>query len=103
MFSSIQIHPHSLTIRDDIVYVDAFGDTWTQFNGEHSSHVGLLNVVRTSSSYSQLGWVVHFLQNLLTQRIVILTLLPVCKVKPAIDILFMGLNYHLPICHQLDV
>ena len=34
-----------------------------------------LNDVRSRSSYSQLGWVVHLLQNFLTQSIVISSLL----------------------------
>ena len=84
--SSIQMHPRSLTIRNDITYVDAFGDTGMQFNGERAIHMGLLDVVRTSSSYSQLGWVVHFLQNFLTRSIVMLTSLPVRAAKVVIDI-----------------
>ena len=66
MGSSIQMHPRSLTTRDDIPYVDTFGDTWMQLDGERAIDMGLLYVVRTSSSYSQLGQVVHFLQNFLT-------------------------------------
>jgi hypothetical protein len=103
MFSSIRMHPHSLTIRDDNAYVDAFGDTWTQFNGERSIYVGLLNVVRTSSSYSQLGWVVHFLQNFMTGSIVMLTSLPIRAAKVVIDILFAVASYCLPVCYQRDI
>ena len=50
-----EMHPHSCTIRDDITYAYAFGDTWMQFNGECATDMGLLYVVRTSSSYSQLS------------------------------------------------
>ena len=59
-----------------------------QFNGEHGIDMGLLYVVRTSSSYSKLSRVMHFLQNFLTWSIVILTLLPVGVAKVVIDILF---------------
>ena len=83
-----KMHPRSLMIRDDIPYVDAFSDTWTQFNGERAIDMGLLNIVRTSSSYSQLGRVVLFLQNFPTWSIVILTSLPIGVAKVVIDILF---------------
>ena len=66
-----------LSIQDDIAYVDAFGDTWMQFKGECVIDMGLGDVVWTSTFYSQLCWFVPFLQNFLTQSIVILTLLPI--------------------------
>ena len=50
-------------IWDDIMYVDAFSENWSQFNDEHAIDMGLLNGIRTSSSYSQLGWAMHFLLN----------------------------------------
>jgi hypothetical protein len=37
----------------------------------------LFNCVRTFLSYSQLSWIMHFLQNLLSQSVVKLTLLPI--------------------------
>ena len=55
--------------------------------------MGVLYVVKTSSSYSQLSRVVHFLQNFLTQSIVILTSLPVSTAKVVIDILFVAMSY----------
>ena len=64
-------------IRNDVPNVDAFGDSWMQFYCEHAIDMGLLDSIRTSSSYSQLSWVMHFLQNLLTWCVVILTLRPV--------------------------
>ena len=79
------------------------GDTWMQFNGERTIHVDLLNVVRTSSSYSQLGWVVHFLQNLLTRSIVMVTSLPIHAAKVVIDILFTAASYSVPIRYQRDI
>ena len=91
-FQAYGMHPHSLTIWDDIPYVDAFGDAWKQFNGELAVHMGLLCVVRTSSSYSQLGRVVQFLQNFLTQSIVKSMSLPVGVAKVVIDILFCGVE-----------
>ena len=90
-------------IRDDIAYVDAFGDTWMQFNGEHAIDMGLLYVVRTSSSYSKLGQVVHFLQNFLTRSIVILKSFPVGPVKVVIDILFATLSYCVPVRNERDI
>ena len=97
------MHPHSRTIRDDIVYVDAFDDTWMQFNGERAIDMGLLYVVRTSNSYSQLGRVVHFLRNFLTRSIVILTLLPIGTAKVVIDILFAMLSYCVRVCNERDI
>ena len=94
------MHPCSLTIRDDILYVDAFGDTWTQLDGECAIDMGLLYVVRTSSSYSHLGRVVHFLQNFLTLSKVILTLLPIGTAKVVIDKLFAALGDGVPVHYQ---
>jgi hypothetical protein len=94
---------HAYEIWDDIAYVDAFGDTWTQFNGECSIHVGLLNVVRTSSSYSQLGWVMHFLQNFLTRSIVMSTSLPIRAAKVGINILFAAASYRLPVRYRREI
>lgn len=37
-----------------ILYIEAFGETWMQFNVEGTFDMGLINVVRTRSSYSQL-------------------------------------------------
>jgi len=90
-------------IQDDIAYVDAFGDTWMQFNGDHAIDMGLLYVVRTSSSYSQLGRVMHFLQNLLTWSMVILTSIPVCTAKVVIDILFAMLSYCVPVRNEWEI
>ncbi len=65
--------------------------------------MGVLYVVRTSSSCSQLSRVVHFLHNCLTQSIVMLTLLPICVAKVVIDILFAVISYCLPVHHQRDI
>ena len=35
------MYPHSLAIRDDILYVDVFGDNGMQFNGELAIDMGL--------------------------------------------------------------
>ena len=48
--------------------------------------------IRTSSSESQIGWVIHILKNLLTRSIVILTMLHVDMVRVVIDVLFTGLS-----------
>ena len=74
-----------------------------QFNSEHAIYMGLLDGIRTSSSESQIGWVIHILKNLLTRSIVILTMLHVGMVKVVIDVLFTGLSYCLAICFQQDV
>ena len=60
----------------------------------------LFNDVRSSFPYSQLGWVVHFLQYSLAWSIVILTSLPVGTAKIFIDELFAVLGYCLPISNQ---
>ena len=52
--TSIQADTINLTIRDDIMYVDSFGETRKQFNGEHAIDMGILDSIRTSSSNSQL-------------------------------------------------
>ena len=90
-------------IWDDIAYVRVFGDTWMQFNGEHAIEMGLLYVVRTSSSYTQLSRVMHFLRNFLTRSIVILTLLPVGAAKVVIDILFTMLSYCVQVHDEWDI
>jgi hypothetical protein len=97
------MHPSSLAIQDGILYVDAFSDTWMQFNGECAINMDLLYVVRTSSSYSQLFRVVHFLQNFLTRSIVILTSLPVGAAKVVIDILFTASCDDVPVRYQWDI
>ena len=56
-----------------------------QFNGDHATDMHLLNGKRTCSSYSQLGWIMHYLQNLLTRSTVILSLIPISMVKVAIE------------------
>jgi hypothetical protein len=89
-------------IQDDIACVDVFGDIWMQFSGEHAIDMGLLYVVRTSSSYSQLSWVVHFLQNFLTRSIVILTSLPDGAAKVVVDILFAMLS-NWPVHNERDI
>ena len=39
-------------ICDDIMYVDAFNETWTQFNDEYAIDMGLFKGIRTCISYS---------------------------------------------------
>ena len=85
------------TIRKDSSYVDAFGNTGTQDNRNITIDVNTINSVRSSSSYSQLSWIVHFLQNLLAGSIVILTLLPICSAKILIYMMFAVSCYCLPI------
>jgi hypothetical protein len=53
-------------MQDGKIYVEAFGETWMQFNDEHAIDMGLLNGRKTSSSYVQLSPVVHFLHIFLT-------------------------------------
>ena len=63
----------------------------------------LLYTIMTSSSYSQLSWVVHFLQNLLTHSIAISMSLPVGMAKVVIDILLVALCYCLPVRNERDI
>ncbi len=65
--------------------------------------MGVLYVVRTSSSYSQLSRVMHILQNFLTRNIVILTSLTVSMAKVVIDILFAALSYGMPVRNEWDI
>ena len=87
-------------IRNDSAYVDAFGNTFTQFDGYVSIDVDSFNGVRSRGSYSQLGWVVHFLQNFLTRSIVIRTLLQIGTAQIIVDVLFAVLGYGLSVCHK---
>ena len=80
------------TIRRDTLYVYAFGNSRPQFNSQGSIDVDLLNVIRTRSSYSQFGWAVQFLQNLLAWSVVILTSLPIGTVQVIIDALLLMLS-----------
>ena len=85
-----QRHVESMsTMRKDSSYVDAFGNTGMQGNRNITIDVNTINSERSSSSYSQLSWIVHFLQNLLVRSIVILTLLPICSAKILIYMMFM--------------
>ena len=68
-------------IWDDSPYVDAFGKPGTQLYCKGAIDVNMFNSVRSRMSYSQLSWVVHLLQNFLTQSIVILTSLLICTMK----------------------
>ena len=52
-------------IRDHSAYVDALGNTVAQFDSKITIDLYAFNSVRSRNSYSQLSWVVHFLQNLL--------------------------------------
>ena len=74
-----------------------------QLDGEHAIDMGFLYVIRISSSYSQLGRVMHFLQNFLTLSIVLLTLLPIGVAKVVIDILCAALGDGTPVHYQRDI
>ncbi len=65
------------TIRQNSANVDALSNLFTQWYGQVTTNVNVFNGVRTFCSYSQLSWIVHSLQNLLSQSVVILTLLPI--------------------------
>jgi hypothetical protein len=57
-------------IRQNPVYVDAFGNTFMKQCSQVTIDAKAFNGVRTICSYSKLSWIVHFLQNLLSQRVV---------------------------------
>ncbi len=65
------------TIRQNPVYVDALSNPFTQYYSQVTINLNVFNGVRTFCSYSQLSWIVHFLQNLLSWSIVKLTSLPI--------------------------
>jgi hypothetical protein len=65
------------TIQQKPAYVDALSNPFKQQYSQVTINVNVFNGVKTFRSYSQLRWRVHFLQNLLSQSVVILTLLPI--------------------------
>ena len=85
------------TIRRDTSYVYAFGNSGPQFNSQGSVDMSSLNVIRTRGSYSQLSWVVHFLQNLLAWSVVVLTPFPVSTMQVIIDALLLMFSDCLPV------
>ena len=85
------------TIQKDPLYADVFGNIRTQDDRNITIDVNTINNVQSSSSYSQLSWIVHFLQNLLAGSIVILTSLPICSAKILIYMMFAASCYCLPI------
>jgi hypothetical protein len=68
---------NDIMIRQHSEYVDAFSDSFTQHNCYVTMDIAMFDGVRTFCSYSQLSWIVYFIQNLLPRSIVILMLLPV--------------------------
>ena len=60
------------TIRNHSAYVESLGNTVAQLDSQVTIDVYAFNSVRSSSSYSQLGWVVHLLQNFLARSIVMM-------------------------------
>ena len=80
------------TIRNHSAYVDALGNTVTQFYSQITINVDTFNSIRSSSSYSQLGWVVHLLQNFLARNIVMMTSFLICTAQVIIDMLLAVLN-----------
>ena len=96
-----QGHVESIsTIWKNSSYVDAFGNTGMQYDRNITLDVNTINSVWSSSSYSQLSWIMHFLQNLLAGSIVILTLLPICLAKILIFMMFAVSCYCLPISNK---
>ena len=85
------------TIRKYSSYVDAFGNTRTQDDRNITIDVNTINSVWSSSSSSQLSWIMHFLQNFLAGSIVILMLLPICSANILIYMMFPASCYCLPI------
>ena len=47
--SSINAAATNLTLPDDIIYIDAFRETWTHCYGVHVIDMGILNGTRTSN------------------------------------------------------
>ncbi len=66
-------------------------------------NVNAFNGVRTFRSYSQLSWIMHFLQNLLSRSVVILTLLPISTLQILINMMFTITRNGLPICNQRHI
>lgn len=99
-------HTINLVVWDDIMGVDAFGETCMQFHGEHTIDIGLCDGMRASSAYSH-RWIVHFFKNFLIWSIVISILLPMSTRKVVIDMLLalwsmstsLQLEEHSRICY----
>ncbi len=65
-----------------------FSITGTQDNKNITIDMNTINSVQSSSSYSQLSWIVHFLHKMLVRSIVILMSLPIHSVNILIDLIF---------------
>ena len=83
--------------RLDTPYIEALGNTVTQFDSQVTIDVDTFNSVRSRGSYSQLSWVVHSLQNLLAGSVVKLTSLPISAEEVIIDSLLSFLSDSLPV------
>ena len=83
--------------------VEALGHPVTQFNCNVTIDVAPFNDIRSSSPYSQLGWVVHSLQDFLAGSVVVLTALPISTEQVVINALFSMLSNRLPIGDERNV
>ncbi len=57
------------TLQQNPAYIDALSNPLTQWYSQVTIDMNALISVRTLCSYSQLCWIAHFLQNLLSQSI----------------------------------
>ncbi len=71
-----------------------------ELDGDVTIDMNAFNDEGTRSSYFQLGWVVHFLQNLLAWSVVVVSLLLVGTKKVVIDILFLMCLNCLPVGNE---
>jgi hypothetical protein len=71
-----------------------------QDNGNISIDMNMINGVQTISSYSQLSWFMHLLQNLLAGSIVVLRLPPICVPEILIYMMFTARCICLPVGNQ---
>ena len=84
-------------IRDNSPNVNAFGNTGPQLNSNVTIDVYALNGKRAISSYSQLSWIVHFLQNLLAHDVIVLASFSISTSQVLIYMVFARACYCLPI------
>ena len=79
-------------IRNHSAYVDALGNTVAQFDGQVTIDVYAFNSVRSSSSYSQFSWVIHFPQNFLARCIASMISFLIGTAHVVIDVLLTVLH-----------
>lgn len=82
------------------MYVNTLRDALTQENGNVTIDMKMLSSKRTFDCYSQPGWIIHLLLNLLPSSSIILIMLHIDLTQIFIHMLFAKTYYGQPICNQ---